>query len=213
MGHNFKPVEFDLVAHLHRQREFSSRTFGPGTRTAGVIDHIRKELKEIEAKPDDVSEWVDVILLALDGAWRAGFEPEAIAEAIRAKQQKNEGRNWPDWRTAAPGKAIEHVRNEAPRKRIYISGPMTGIQDFNFPAFHAEADRLRALGYDVVNPAEINPDTTMEWHECMRRDLAELLTCDALALMDGWQKSAGAHLEMHVAHRVGMEIVIAREVA
>ena len=97
-------------------------------------------------------------------------------------------------------------------KRIYISGPMSNMPDFNFPAFHAEAARLTALGYDVVNPAELNPDPEMGWNECMRRDLAALLTCDALALMDGWQKSAGAHLEMHVAHRVGMEIVIAREV-
>lgn len=98
-------------------------------------------------------------------------------------------------------------------KRIYISGPMTGVPDMNFPAFNAEADRLRALGFDVVNPVEINPKPAMSWHECMRRDLAELLTCDTLALLDGWQKSAGAHLEMHVAHRVGMEIVIASEVA
>lgn len=104
---------FDLVAHLHRQRTFSERTFGPGNRTAGVLDHIRKELIEIEAKPDDVSEWVDVILLALDGAWRAGFSPEQIAHAIAAKQAKNEARQWPNWRTAEPGKAIEHIKGEA----------------------------------------------------------------------------------------------------
>lgn len=97
-------------------------------------------------------------------------------------------------------------------KRIYISGPMTGMPDLNFPAFHAEAARLSALGYQVVNPAEINPDPGMSWHECMRRDLRALLDFDALALLEGWQKSAGAHLEMHVAHRIGMEIVIAREV-
>ena len=97
-------------------------------------------------------------------------------------------------------------------KRIYISGPMTGMPRLNFPAFHAEAARLTTLGYEVVNPADLNPDQEMCWHECMRRDLAALLTCDSLALMDGWQKSAGAHLEMYVAHRVGMEIVIAREV-
>ena len=97
-------------------------------------------------------------------------------------------------------------------KRIYISGPMTGMPDLNFPAFHAEAARMKGLGYEVVNPAELNTDPTMEWSECMRHDLAALLTCDALALIDGWQKSAGAHLEMHVAHRVGMEIVIACEV-
>jgi hypothetical protein len=105
------PATFDLVGHLVRQRAFSERTFGPGMRTAGVCDHIRKELTEIASNPADVLEWVDVILLALDGAWRAGFEPHEIAAAIDAKQTKNEARTWPDWRTVDPNKAIEHVRN------------------------------------------------------------------------------------------------------
>jgi Protein of unknown function (DUF550) len=100
----------DLIAHLKRQKEFSLKTFGPGLRTAGVCDHIRKELAEIEADPDDLSEWVDVILLALDGAWRTRCTPEQIASAIEEKQIKNENRIWPDWRTADPNKAIEHVR-------------------------------------------------------------------------------------------------------
>lgn len=104
---------FDLVAHLHRQRAFSERTFGPGARTAGVCDHIRKELREIEAAPGDTEEWVDVILLALDGAWRSGATPEQIAAALEAKQTKNEGREWPDWRTVPSDKAIEHVRPAA----------------------------------------------------------------------------------------------------
>jgi hypothetical protein len=107
-----RTAAFDLVAHLHRQRAFSERTFGPGQRTEGVCDHIRKELVEIAATPDDVEEWVDVILLALDGAWRSGHTPEQIATALDAKQRKNEARVWPDWRTAAPGKAIEHIRSE-----------------------------------------------------------------------------------------------------
>ncbi|MEW6166032.1 MAG: dATP/dGTP pyrophosphohydrolase domain-containing protein [Pseudomonadota bacterium] len=105
--------QLDLVAHLHRQRAFSMRTFGPGARTDGVVDHIRKELIEIEGKPDDVTEWIDVVLLALDGAWRAGHSPEAIAAALLAKQEKNERRMWPDWRTAEPGKAIQHVKVSA----------------------------------------------------------------------------------------------------
>lgn len=101
----------DLVQHLYRQRAFSLNTFGPGPRTKGVIDHITKELKEIEAEPTDLYEWVDLVLLSLDGAWRAGHSPEAIAEAINAKQAKNEARKWPDWRTADPDKAIEHDRS------------------------------------------------------------------------------------------------------
>lgn len=105
-------ARFDLVAHLHRQREFSLKTFGPGARTAGVVDHIRKELIEIEADPTDVKEWIDVVILAFDGAWRAGFEPSEIVEAIVAKQTRNENRRWPDWRTADPDKAIEHDRSD-----------------------------------------------------------------------------------------------------
>lgn len=107
-------MKFNFVAHLRRQREFSERTFGPGTRTVGVLDHIRKELREIESKPDDLSEWIDVVILALDGAWRAGHSPEAIVAMLIAKQAKNEARTWPDWRTAPLDKAIEHVRQEQP---------------------------------------------------------------------------------------------------
>ena len=101
---------FDLIPHLYRQRAWSEQTFGPGDRSHGVVDHIRKELDEIIASPGDLSEWIDVVILALDGAWRSGFTPEQIVDALVAKQTKNEGRTWPDWRTADPGKAIEHVR-------------------------------------------------------------------------------------------------------
>lgn len=110
-------MTYCLVEHLERQRKFSRRTFGPGARTQGVIDHIRKELAEIEQAPHDLTEWVDVILLGLDGAWRAGFEPWQIAAAIETKQTMNENRKWPDWRTAQPGKAIEHDRTDQERAR------------------------------------------------------------------------------------------------
>lgn len=102
---------FDFFAHLERQRAWSEKTFGPGARTAGVCDHIRKELIEIEADPGDTKEWIDVVILGLDGAWRSGATPQQIIDAIVAKQTKNEGREWPDWRTADPDKAIEHVRS------------------------------------------------------------------------------------------------------
>lgn len=104
---------YDLVEHLARQQDFSLRTFGPGLRTAGLIDHIKKELIEIEADPRDLTEWIDVVMLALDGAWRAGYDARDICEALSAKLERNKARNWPDWRTADPGKAIEHVRDES----------------------------------------------------------------------------------------------------
>lgn len=108
-------LTFDLVQHLRRQMEFSARTYGPGDRTDGVCDHIRKELREVQddaaAGLPTLPEWVDVIILGFDGAWRSGATPEQIVAAIVAKQTKNEGRRWPDWRTADPGKAIEHDRS------------------------------------------------------------------------------------------------------
>lgn len=94
---------------------------------------------------------------------------------------------------------------EAPQ-RIYLAGPMTGLPDLNWPAFHAAAAALRAAGHDVVNPAEINTDPTAPWEVCMRADIAQLVTCDALALLPGWLNSRGATLERHIAHCLGMRI-------
>ncbi|WP_070105760.1 dATP/dGTP pyrophosphohydrolase domain-containing protein [Burkholderia plantarii] len=103
------PAEFDMHAFLRRQSAFSARTFGPGRLTARVCGHIRKELAEVEAAPDDLREWIDVILLGLDGAWRTGATPEQITAALTAKLKTNEGRMCPDWRTSDPDRALEHV--------------------------------------------------------------------------------------------------------
>lgn len=111
----------DLRQHLIRQMAFSHATFGPGTRTKGVADHIRKELKEVLDANGDSAEWVDVVILALDGLTRqlaycngTRNDPNRVAEIacnmIEGKQSRNEAREWPDWRTASSDKAIEHVR-------------------------------------------------------------------------------------------------------
>jgi hypothetical protein len=89
-------------------------------------------------------------------------------------------------------------------KRIYLSGPMTGYPNLNFPAFNAEAARLRALGYEVVSPAELNPDPNTSRQECLRRDIRGLLDCDTIAILPGWELSKGARLEQFVAYAVGI---------
>lgn len=111
MADEISVVGVDLYSFLHRQIVWSRAVFGPGDRAAGIVDHIRKELVEIEANPTDIFEWVDVVILALDGAWRAGHSPLAICEALKQKAEKNRNRKWPDWRTAELGKAIEHIRD------------------------------------------------------------------------------------------------------
>jgi hypothetical protein len=109
-------LSYNLVKHLHRQMEFSFKTFGPprckpeGHPTDGVQDHIAKELVEVAANPNDVEEWIDLVILAFDGALRAGYTPEQIVDTLLYKQIKNEGRKWPAWQDREPGKAIEHIR-------------------------------------------------------------------------------------------------------
>lgn len=92
----------------------------------------------------------------------------------------------------------------------YLSGPMTGIPEHNYPAFNAAAKALREAGINVVNPAELCANET-NWQKCMRLDIAALAACGALVLLPGWESSAGAHLELHLAHRLGMHITTLRE--
>ena len=92
--------------------------------------------------------------------------------------------------------------------KIYIAGPMTGKKDLNFPAFFAAASVFRSMGLEVVNPAELNPDPSTPWIECMRRDIAALMTCDQIYLMQGWETSKGANLEHHIACHLNFDLVI-----
>lgn len=111
----------DLKQHLIRQMAWSHATFGPGERTNGVLDHIRKELREVEEANGESGEWVDVVILALDGLTRRlaycngdRNDPNEVAQIacnmIIGKQTRNEARVWPDWRTMSPDHAIEHDR-------------------------------------------------------------------------------------------------------
>ena len=90
-------------------------------------------------------------------------------------------------------------------KRIYTAGPMSGLPGMNYDAFKAEATRLRALGFEVENPAE-NPEQD-SWEAYMRVALRQMLTCDTIALLPGWIDSRGANLERNVAQKVGLTVV------
>jgi len=89
---------------------------------------------------------------------------------------------------------------------IYIAGPMTGLPEYNYPAFMAAAQALRSRGWRVTNPAEKALKADADWVLHMRADLALLVRCDALALLPGWEKSRGARLEVGVARELGMSV-------
>lgn len=90
--------------------------------------------------------------------------------------------------------------------RVYLAGPMTGLPDFNFPAFHAEATILRYQGLTVINPAEHGIVKGAEWADYLRHDIAGLVSCERIHLLQGWEKSKGARLEFQIATELGMAV-------
>lgn len=98
-------------------------------------------------------------------------------------------------------------------KRIYIAGPMTGIPEFNYPAFFAAKADLLARGYYPVSPTESTNDVIVTeaeakpWDYYMRLAIALLLSCDGIHMIDGWENSKGARLERNIAVELGMEVI------
>jgi len=91
---------------------------------------------------------------------------------------------------------------------LYLSGPMTGLPDYNYPTFAHEAARLRGLGHDVLNPAEnFAGDTSRPRHEYIRHDVALLLMAEAVAVLPGWRRSKGALLEVAIAEELALPIL------
>lgn len=94
----------------------------------------------------------------------------------------------------------------ASAKRVYISGPMTGIPEFNYPAFHAAAAELRAAGLHVENPAESPAPDCKSWIGYMRLAIVQLAGCDCVVTLPGWERSRGARIEVELARGLGFPI-------
>ena len=109
------------------------------------------------------------------------------------------------------------------KQRIYIAGPMRGIKSYNFPAFDAARDWLNSIGFEAVSPADIDrehnidesfkPDDITPEFLCAvaSRDVAAVLSCDALYMLSGWEKSKGAVAERAVAEWVGKKVYLQEE--
>jgi len=97
--------------------------------------------------------------------------------------------------------------HEGGQPKIYISGPMTGLPNFNYEAFHAAERQLVLEGYKVTNPARnFNGDTTLPREMYMRKDIEQVLEVDMLYMLKGWYNSAGARLERLIAQETGLSI-------
>lgn len=96
-----------------------------------------------------------------------------------------------------------------PPKVVYISGPMEGYLNHNFPRFFEAEEVLRQYGYEVVNPANnFDSRTDVPREQCLRLDVTQMATqCNAITFLDGWQNSAGARLEYLIARECGFDFI------
>ena len=101
--------------------------------------------------------------------------------------------------------------------KIYIAGPMTGMPEFNYPAFREAAQRLRNAGMTVVSPVEIGEKygtaeeinaVPAKLENLILEELDALATCDAIYLLPGWQRSAGTRNELRLALSLKLEILV-----
>ncbi len=110
--------------------------------------------------------------------------------------------------------------------RLYLAGPMTGIPRFNFPMFDVWAAHLRGAGFKVLSPHETDtPEVqaaarasafghpgdipghgTTTAPETLAKNVAEVATCEGVALLPGWAKSSGSRHEVETAVRLGLPV-------
>ena len=95
-------------------------------------------------------------------------------------------------------------------KKVYLSGPITGIANLNIDEFQKYEDKFINLNFKVINPHKLHTSEeteTFKWHEFMRKDIKEMMQCDFVAVLSGWEKSKGANLELYIARNEEMPII------
>lgn len=99
-------------------------------------------------------------------------------------------------------------------KSIYIAGPMSGIPEWNYPAFLTAAKKLREDGWRVYSPAEKDMETfsdpeaqktgdtalavakgTFNYKEAYMWDIDKVVNGDAIFMLKDWEQSPGARGE------------------
>ena len=86
---------------------------------------------------------------------------------------------------------------------VYLSGPMSGYVGHNYPVFDKAAAHLRALGLEVISPAEMGYKEGWTWLDYIIRDLEGIRGCGGVVVLPRFEESAGALIEVMACRRMG----------
>lgn len=90
--------------------------------------------------------------------------------------------------------------------KVYVAGPMSGLPEFNYPAFFHASAKLEEVGIEAINPARTRPPECKTWLDFMRHSLRDLADCDGICALSGWGDSRGASLEVHIARSLDLPV-------
>ncbi len=103
------------------------------------------------------------------------------------------------------------------KEPIYLSGPMTGIKDFNKSEFEKIENLLRKKGYTkIYNPVKIGENLSkktnkkleeISYEKFILEDIKKLKKSKTIVMLKGWQRSKGANIEIVIAKRKGLKII------
>ena len=100
--------------------------------------------------------------------------------------------------------------------KLYISGPVTGYEQGNKPAFDQAKETLKAAGHDPISPfdGETSEQTnetltdkygSLYW-KVLAKDIVMMAGAEGVVLLPGWERSKGARIEAYVALHAGLPI-------
>lgn len=134
-------------------------------------------------------------------AWSWHLSVQDAGEKVTRETYEEDLRAW------SQARRIVTVPTGLPK--LYLIGQMTGVENFNYPAFHLAEAQLHEAGYEVLSPAIGDPPTVDEaqpYGFYFKRGLTQLLQCDAIAWLPGYGLSKGAQLEERIGETLGMRI-------
>lgn len=225
----FRTVEDIENMNLLNKISYAGNTYGYAKDTVKAMSHRNKSfycvatvsalhaLKEFLPHYEVVGIYLDSDEKTLEKRMRErGDSEESIQSRLKFlsenKVLEDEAKFYANW-TIHKDSSLKNYQDfvsaiveESTKPKAYISGKMTGTEDYGREKFSKARQILIGKGYEVFSPSDIGFVDGWDWSEYMRYDLAEMTKCDIVYMLDDWKDSKGATIEYEVAHSLGIPV-------